>query len=343
MKIKPEQLAAHLRETLLPLYFVHGDEPLLVQEACDAIRAAARAAGCAEREVHFAEPGFDWNAFAEAGDALSLFSQRKLIELRLPPSGKPGDAGARALVRCAEGLSPDNVVLIEAGKLDGKARQAKWYKALEKAGAVVQVWPVEARQLPGWAMRRMKARGLAASSEAVALLVERVEGNLLACAQEIEKLLLLHGPGRITLEQVAAGVADSARFDIYGLVDRALEGEAARILRVVRALRAEGVEPVLVLWALAREIRQLARMAAEIEAGAPLAATLSRHRVWEKRKPLVRAALQRHGAASWRSLLHRCHAIDATIKGARPGNPWDELLDLALAVGGVAVVGAGEV
>ncbi len=334
MQIKAEQLKARLQQGVGPLYFVYGDEPLLVQEACDTIRAAARASGCTERELYTVEPGFDWGTFAEAGDAMSLFAERKLIELRIP-TGKPGDAGSKALQHYCQRPSPDNVVLIQAGKLDGNAKRAKWYKALEKAGAVVPIWPLDARQLPGWAMRRMKQIGLQAEQAAVALLVERVEGNLLACAQEIEKLLLLHGPGQLTLEQIATSVADSSRFDIYKLVDNALQGDAARTTRIINGLKGEGVEPVLLLWALSREIRAMADMAFQLSQGASVEQCLAKARVWEKRKPLVRTGLKRHNAASWQRMVQQCAALDAMIKGGRPGNVWDELLDLSLRLGGL--------
>lgn len=195
MQIKPEQLAAQLKKGLAPLYFVSGDEPLLLQEACDVIRVAARQAGCTEREVHHVETGFDWQGFLQSGDAMSLFSDRILIELRLP-SGKPGDAGSKALQAYAERPSEENVLLIVSGKLEASQRNSKWYKALDKAGAIVQIWPIDVRQLPGWAMHRMKEKGLQPNQEAVALLVERVEGNLLACAQEIENCCCCMVPAR---------------------------------------------------------------------------------------------------------------------------------------------------
>ena len=335
MQIKLEQLDQHLKRPLAAVYFVHGDEPLLVQEASDLIRLQARNSGCTEREVYSVEAGFDWNGFLQAGDALSLFAERKLLELRMP-TGKPGgDAGAKALCAYAERPSPDNVLLIQAGKLEAAARRSKWYKALDGVGVMVQVWPVERRQLPGWAMRRMRERGLQPTPQAVALLVERVEGNLLACAQEIEKLLLLHGAGAIDEEAVAAGVADSARFDIYKLVDEALQGDGARTARIVVGLQSEGVEPVLVLWALTREIRAMARMAHLLQKGAAPDQAMAKSGVWDKRKPLVRAGLKRHGAMQWQAMLGKAGELDALIKGGRAGNVWDELLALSLWLGGV--------
>lgn len=339
MQIKPEQLANHLQRQVAPLYFVYGDEPLLVQEACDLIRQQARNSGCSEREVYSVEAGFDWHGFLQAGDALSLFAERKLLELRMP-TGKPGgDAGAKALCAYAERPSPDNVLLIQAGKLEAAARRSKWYKALDGAGVMVPVWPVERRQLPGWAMRRMRARGLQPTQQAVALLVERVEGNLLACAQEIEKLLLLHGPGAIDEGAVAASVADSARFDIYKLVDEALQGDGARTARIVDGLQSEGVEPVLVLWALTREIRAMAKMAFQLQQGTSPDQVIAKNGVWEKRKPLVRAGLKRHSVTQWRAMLHQAGELDAVIKGGRNGNIWDGVLALSLQLGGTQLVG----
>lgn len=334
MQIKPEQLKAHLAKGVAPLYFVTGDDPLLVQESCDLIRAAARKNGCSEREVHHVEGHFDWQGFLQEGNALSLFSDRKLIELRLP-SGKPGDAGSKALQSYAEHPNADNVLLIESGKLEGASKNSKWYKALDGAGAIVTIWPIELNQLPGWTMRRMQEKGLQATQEAVALLVERVEGNLLACAQEIEKLLLLFGPGAISLEQVASSVADSSRFDIYKLVDGALQGDANRTSRIINGLKGEGVEPVLILWALTREIRAMTQMAFTMKQGASSDQAMAKHYVWDKRKSLVRAGLQRHTLARWQTLLRRCGEIDLMVKGGRIGNVWDELLELSLLLGGL--------
>jgi len=334
MQIKPEQLNTHLAKGMASLYFVSGDEPLLVQEVCDNIRAAARQAGCTEREVHHVEGGFDWQGFLQSGDAMSLFSDRKLIELRLP-TGKPGDKGSKALQAYAERPSEDNILLIISGKLEGSAKNSKWYKTLDKAGAIVTIWPMSLQQLPGWVMRRMKEKGLQPSQDAVSLLVERVEGNLLACAQEIEKLLLLHGTGVIDLETVAASVADSSRFDIYKLVDGALQGEVARTSRIIYGLKGEGVEPVLVLWALSREVRAMQSMAFDLHLGSNIGQVLAKNRVWDNRKALVQTGLKRHSLPQWQAMLRRCAEVDATIKGVRVGNVWDELLELCLWLGGL--------
>lgn len=331
MKLKPEQLAAHLAKGLSPVYVVTGDEPLQRQEAADAVRAAARAQGFAEREVFDAERGFDWNQLLQAAGSMSLFGDRRLIDLRMSP--KPGDAGAKALTEYAAHPPHDTVLLITCGKLE--RGRAKWIQTLEAAGVMVQVWPLDGRSLPAWIQGRMRARGLQPAREAVALLADRVEGNLLAAAQEIEKLALLHGPGRVEADDVISAVADSARFDVFGFVDTALAGQSERVARVLQGLRGEGIAPALVSWALGREIRALASMAAEAAAGEPLEAVFARHRVWERRKPLLRTAIKRRPLEDWLALVAQAGGVERAVKGAAAGHPWDELLQLGLDLSGV--------
>jgi DNA polymerase-3 subunit delta len=337
VKLRYEKLVSHLQQGLQPLYLLSGDEPLQLMEAADAIRQCAREQGFGEREVLQVEAGFDWNSLLAASGSLSLFAEQRLLELRLP-SGKPGKEGSRALSEYAANPAPDTVLLITSGKLDRSAQNSKWYKALDAAGVTLQLWPVEPRALPGWVMQRMRARGMQPSPEAAQLLAERVEGNLLAAAQEVDKLLLLYGESPIDAEQVEEGVADSARYDIFELVDTALLGDASRTSRVLEGLRAEGVEPILVLWALLREIRVLAQMAEALAQGAAIEAMLGQFRVWDKRKGPVRAGLQRHNLKRWLQLLRRGGRIDRMIKGSEPGNPWDELVQLALLMAGVRLV-----
>lgn len=337
MRLRFDQLASHLQQGLKPLYVLSGDEPLQLMEAADAIRARAREQGFGEREVLHVEAGFDWNSLAAASGSLSLFAEQRLLELRLP-SGKPGKEGGAALTEYAANPPPDTVLLILSGKIDSASQKSKWFKALEAAGVILQVWPVEPAALPGWVMGRMRSRGLEPTAEAAQLLAERVEGNLLAAAQEVEKLRLLYGSGTIDVAQVEEGVADSARYDIFELVDTALLGEAARTARVIEGLRAEGVEPILVLWALLREIRALAQMAEALAQGQSIESVLGQHRVWDKRKGAVRAGLKRHNEKRWLLLLRRAGRIDRMIKGAEPGNQWDELLQLALLMAGVRTV-----
>ncbi len=337
MKIRPEQLQRHLQSSLAPIYLVGGDEPLQVQEACDAIRQQARQQGFSEREVRHVERGFAWQEVMQMADSLSLFGDRKILEIRMP-TGKPGDEGARVLREYAERPAEDTLLMISCGKLDGATLRTKWAQALEQAGVLIQVWPVEEAKLFDWIQQRMRQQDLQASREAVALLVERVEGNLLAAAQEIDKLLLLHGPGRIDAEAVAEAVSDSARYSVYSLVDTALSGKADKTFKIINGLRSEGVEPILVLWALSREIRSLSAMAAEVRKGAAIETVLGQQRVWERRKPLVREALKRHSLGRWYAFLQHCSRIDRIIKGAEVGKPWDELLQLGLSMTGMTVL-----
>ncbi len=337
MKLRFEQLADHLQQGLRPVYLLSGDEPLQLGEAADAIRAAARAQGFAEREVMHVEAGFDWSSLAAASNTLSLFAEQRLIDLRLP-SGKPGREGGAALADYAASPPPDTVLLLSCGKLDKNAAKAKWFKALDSAGVALQVWPVEAATLPRWVQQRMRSRGLSVSPEAAQLLAERVEGNMLAAAQEVEKLRLLYGETEIDAEMVEQGVADSARYDIFELVDTALLGNAERVARVMEGLRGEGVEPILILWALVRECRTMEEMAWEIEHGASVDAVMKSRWVWQKRQPAVRAGLKRHNQRRWSQLLRRAVRIDRMVKGAEQGNPRDELLQLALLMAGVRLV-----
>ncbi len=327
MRLRAEQLEGHLRGGLAPVYLIHGDEPLLAARAADLVRAHARGRGYDERRVFHAEPGFDWGALAEAAGALSLFGGRQLLDLRLP-TGKPGEQGARALTAYAEAPPPDTLLLVTAPRLDRAAQRSAWYRALEAAGVVVQVWPVERARLPGWIRQEAARLGLRLDAEAARLLAERAEGNLLAAAQELEKIRLLHGEGAVDARAVLEAVSDSARYGPQDLADAALAGEAARVARILAGLRAEGEAPALVLWVLAREARTLAAMAAE--GGRAPEALAAAHGVWERRRPLVAGALRRLGRAGARAALAQAARADRVVKGAERGEPWGELLELAL-------------
>ena len=327
-----------LSKQLAPVYIVSGDEPLLVQEACDAVRSKAREQGCTERNVFEVAAGFDWGSWLASGRNQSLFAERQLIELRMP-TGKPGsDAGNKALLAYAEDIGPDNVLLIITGKLAGATQNTKWMKAMVAAGVWVTVWPLTLAQMPRWVNQRLQRRGIKASAQAVSLLVDRVEGNPLAAVQEIEKLYLLHGTGQISDEAVQDAVVDSARFDIYALVDSALEGDSLRVRRIIARLEEEGIEPILLLWALTREVRSLTLMADEMAKGNGVDRVLNQFRVWEKRKALTKKALSRSRSTDWPSLLLRAARIDRILKGGAVGNSWDELLGLSLQISGQPVL-----
>ena len=337
MKLSPAQLGKHLQGALAPVYVVSGDEHLLCQEACDAIRAACRQQGFSERQVLNAESGFDWGQLLEAGANLSLFAERRLLELRIP-NGKPGDKGAAALLHYLARPAEDTVLLVSLPKLDGSTQKTKWAKALIDGKDVqfLQIWPVDAHQLPQWIRQRLSQGGMAADQEAVELIAARVEGNLLAAAQEIEKLKLLAEDGRVTAETVQAAVADSARYDVFGLIDAALQGQPEHSLRMLDGLRGEGIEAPVILWALARELRLLANIAQQYSQGTPLDRAFSQARppVWDKRRPLVSKALQRHESAGWRQLLTDAQRIDEQIKGQAEGDPWIGLANLCLQLSG---------
>jgi len=303
VRLRPEQLPEHLRGALAPIYLIAGDEPLQVEEALDAVRAAARAAGYDERVVLHAESGFDWSTLAGYARSLSLFSEKRVIDLRIP-GGRPGDDGARALRAYAERPAPDTLLLVGLGKFETPIARAKWYQVLAAAGVEVQAWPIDATRLPDWASRRASGAGLRLSREAARFLAERSEGNLLALVQEIEKLALLHPGAELGVEELLDAVADSARFSAFDLVDSALEGQAARALRILGVLREEGAPPLQVLGALAWALRGVARIAPHATDPRGLDAVLAKpaNFTWRRRKALLAKALRRHRPSAWYAL-----------------------------------------
>jgi len=336
VQLSLSSLDDHLRRGLAPAYLIYGDEPLLVNEACDAIRAAARNAGFGERERYTVETGFDWNALYASTQSLSLFATRRLIELRLP-GGKPGETGAKMLMDMLAGLSTDTVLLVVAGKLEKRERETKWVAAIAEAGAVVPVYPIENAQLPAWIARRMRARGLVPGPGVAELMAHHMEGNLLAAAQEIDKLAMSRTEGTtVGADDIEDSLSDNARFTVFGLADSCLQGDAPAIERILANLRAEGIEPVLVLWALAREARELTHMAGELESGRPLAAVLESRRVWAKRRPLVSRALKRMSLARCHDLIQCAARADRAVKGRLAADPWKELECLALGLANAA-------
>ena len=335
MKIQANQLSTYLQRGLAPCYIVTGDEHLLVAEALDSIRATAREAGFTARDLHVATAGFDWSLLRESTASLSLFAERRIVELVLP-TGKPGKAGGAAIVDLVENLHPDVLLIVTAPKLDRSSANAKWAKAIDAAGVSLPIWPIDARELPRWIANRMKATGLVPDREAVMIVADRVEGNLLAANQEIEKLRLLLGEGPVSAEAVEAAVANSSRFDVYKLCDAALAGDAQRTLRILSGLRAEGVEPVLVVWALTRELRTLARLGEAARDRQDLGAAMQRQGVWRNRQGLVRGALARHPVQSAFRLLKLVGEADAMAKGQAPGDPWLKITGIVVCLAGNA-------
>lgn len=333
MRLRPEQLEQHLRGSLASVYVLFGDEPLLVLEAADRLRQQARQAGFDDREILTVEPGFDWGQLRQLSQSISLFASQRLLELRLQEA-KPGDAGGKQLREYAADPPPDTLLLITAGRLDQASQNSAWFKALDKAGVVIQFWPVTPQQLPTWIQQRLRVRQLQPDRDVVQWLAERVEGNLLAAAQEIDRLALLHGPGALRRQHLE-GVGDNARFDVFALVDSALAAKPARVSRILQVLQAEGVDPTLCCWALHRELRVLARLARE---PTPTDSLFQRLGVRERRKPLVRAALKRLNSSACNTLLRGCARLDRLIKGQIPGtSPWEEMLHLCLFLAGAAI------
>jgi len=331
LKLTPDSLSSHLDQRLLPAYLVSGDEALLTGEAADAIRAGARAAGFTEREVHFLERGSDWDDVRASAGNMSLFGARRILELRLP-SGRPGTAGNNALLALLERDDPDTLLLILAPRLDRDAQGSQWFRALESRGGWIPVWPVEADRLAGWLRGRCRRLRLEVDEEALALLAERTEGNLLAAHQELEKLRMLAPAGKVTPE-LLAGVADSARFDVFRLSEAVLEGEADRALRVLAGLRSEGTEQTLVLWALTKALRDLWGAAAN--PAAPRA-----RGGWQRQTVALDKAVRRAPRLSFRALTLRAARADRMIKGRLQGDAWDEMALLAADICGRPAVAA---
>jgi DNA polymerase III subunit delta len=334
VKISGDNLASQLTRGLGPIYLVSGDEPLLVNEAADAIRARARKDGFVERDLHVVERGFDWDGLLAESRAMSLFAQRKIIEIRMT-NPTPGDKGGEAIIELATQPSPDNLVLVITGKLDGRTQNSKWVSAIEKHGLLVQIWPIELQRLPGWIRERLSRHKLNADAAAAALLAERVEGNLLAAHQEVEKLALLLPPGPLTAETVLEAVADSARYDVLQVGEAAMRGQTSRALRIVEGLRGEGIDATLVLWAVNKDLQWVARAQYLMSTGQSADSAMNAIYVWRPRQPAVKHALSRLNAADVRGLILDAERVDRSIKGALRCNPWIELEALVARLSGV--------
>ena len=331
MKIAANQLQAHLQKSLAPCYLVTGDEHLLVAEALDAIRESAREQGFASRDLHVATSGFDWGQLRDSSANLSLFAERRIVELRLP-TGKPGRAGGQAIVDLVEHTGPDLMLIVSGPKLDRNSQSSKWVKSLAAKGTNVPIWPIGVRELPGWIAARMRQAGLQPDRDAVALIADRVEGNLLAAGQEIEKLRLLLGEGPVTVADVSNAVANSSRFDVFKLVDAALAGDAKRALRILAGLAAEGVEPVIVVWSLTRELRMLATLSDAIAQGTDLGTGMQKSGVWRNRQSLVRSCIGRHQHGDFHRLLKLANRADQAAKGQSRADPWQIATDIVLGI-----------
>ncbi len=333
MDLRYRDLASHLERSLAPIYVVHGDEPLFAIETGDAIRAAARRAGASERELLVAEPGFKWDAFTATNANMGLFGERKLVDLRIP-SGKPGVEGAKALEAYAGRPNSDDVLLVTLPRLDRAAQSSAWFTALANAGVAVAVYPLDRGELPAWIAARLARQKQRVSADTLAFLAERCEGNLLAARQEIEKLGLLLPEGELAHEDVEHAVADVARYDVFELSEAWLAGDAARAMRILSALQAEGEGLPLLVWQLTEDVHALASVLAATAAGVPLQAAVRNARVWGKRQSALERAARRIKAQDVAPLLAALARLDALSKGLGSGNAWDDLAAIALTLAG---------
>ena len=335
MQLRADALEGHLAKTLAPLYVIASDEHLLALEAADKIRKAARANGFSERDVLTVERTFKWGELLAANQEMSLFGDKKLIELRIP-TGKPGKDGGAALQAYAKDLSPDNLTLITLPKLDWQTAKAAWVTSLQQAAVYIEIPLIERAALPGWIGVRLAAQGQSADRQGLDFIADRVEGNLLAAHQEILKLGLLHEPGRLTFEQIHDAVLNVARYDVFKLSEAMLSGDCARLVRMLEGLKGEGEALPLVLWAVAEEIRTLLKLKSAMAQGRPLGVVLKEARIWGPRERLMEPALRRISVGTLESAMRDAAQVDKMITGLRAkafaGDAWDAMLQLAMRV-----------
>ena len=335
MQIRPNQIATHLAKGLAPLYLVAGEEPLLMQEALDAIRAAARGAGFSEREVFDVERGFSWQRVIDACNSLSLFATQRIVEVRIATS--PDDEGRKSLQALAAQLQRDTLLIVVCGALDKRQRESAWFKALDGAGASVYVWPVKQEEFVPWLDARLKAAGVKIDADAVKLLAERTEGNLLAAAQDVEKLKLLFAGEHIDAAALGQAVADSARFEAFDLNDRVLDGDAAGAVRSLQRLREEGLSPLEILGALSWCLRSLGKAAIHYVSVRDAATALEMAGVRRFQQSKYLKALPRVRPGEALNWMRRIGQVDQMVKTGQDAAAWEELLTLILAASGAAL------
>lgn len=326
MNVRPDQLPSMIAKATYPVYMVSGDEPLQQMESLDLIRSFLRKNDFSEREILDVDAQFDWQRLLDEAANMSLFATRRIVELRLP-SAKPGKQGSQVLKDYLSRPPEDTVLIINAGKIDGNSKKSAWYKAVDQNGLVVQCWPVPVDKLSYWLQQRFKARDMDADSEVLAYISQHVEGNLLAADQEIEKLYLLLGPGKITYADVAEAVTSQSRYSVFELVDMLLVGNTRRVIKIITGLKAEGVVPVVVNWALAKDIRLLAQVSQDASSADYM---LKRSGVWQSRVTMFKSCMSRHTQRSFQLMLKRCSHIDAASKGMIDTNVWDDIESLCV-------------
>lgn len=335
MKLNSQQLRSNLKQSILPIYIVSSDETFLLEQSCDDVRKACRAHGFTDREVfHIEGQNQHWDDAIASAASMSLFADKKLIELRCK-SNKIGDAGSKAVLRYLEQANDDTTVLMIMPKLDKAQLNSKWMKAVQAQGALCQLWPIDRNQLPNWIGQQLQEHGINASPDAIDLLANNVEGNLLAAHQEITKLTLSNIEGTIDAQQMAQAIANSSRYTVFNLIDSMLKGDAAASLNTLRSLKAEGVEATLIVWALARELRTLHKVFANIANNMMASQALRQERVFDNRHHLYQQALQRLNQNAVEKLLYQLQPLDLAIKGMNDLNPWLQLEKLIVKIAGV--------
>lgn len=335
MRLRANQLDTELQKSLLPVYLVTGDEPLLIQEALDSIRHRCKQLGFDERKILEVDRKFEWQSLQEESNTLSLFSEKILTELRLGPN-KPGVPGGKALQAYCNALPEDKVLLISAQKMDAKSLKAKWCNELDRVGAIIQIWPVSLNEMPQWLAQRARKMGLTIQQDAILLLADRLEGNLLAAQQELEKLkLLFPEDSNIDTEKVLSSVSDASKYDIFNLTDACLAGDARLSSKILNSLKLEGLEITIALWGISKEIRLLSALVRAHLKGQNLQSVFEAQRVIVKRRTLLTQASQRLSLIFLQQLLDQCKLVDDLIKGARKGlDPWDILFNICFGLAG---------
>lgn len=338
MRINSDQIGHIGGANIAPFYWISGDETLLVQETLTQLRARVREQGFSEWELLFVDRAFDWQSLLQSGNSMSLFSDKKIIELRLQ-SAKLDDVGKATLKQYLHSPNPDNVLILVSPRVEPAALNTQWFKALESAGVFVTVWPVYADKLPGWIRTRLANAGMTADPDAIAILAERVEGNLLAADQEIEKLSVLTGTSRdqkvhIDRKRIMSLVADSSRYSSFNLIDSALLGDARRCIKIVAGLRAEGTEILQLLGALSAQLRRLVTVSHHMARGQSLAQAMKSEGVRGKQEKGLSQAVQRVSLREFEAMLGDARRIDLAVKGLSPADPWNELTQLVLRLSG---------
>lgn len=329
MRLKPEQLLSSLQKNISAVYLLHGDEPLQIGEMSDLIRHSAKKAGFLEREIFSTDTGFEWSEITTAASSMSIFGDKKVLDVRVPTANF-GNEGAKTLISYCEKIPVDTILLITCGKLNSAAMKTRWFEAIDKVGITIQVKPLEGDELFQWLQARLSQRGLNTDRAGIALLAERVEGNLLAAAQEIEKLYVLYGNATLTQAQIFDVVADSSRYDVFKLVDAILVANKNRIFKVLAGLQAEGIAPPVILWGLMREARTLCKVKLELGDGKSRDIVFRNNQIWDKRGGLVEKAIKRLPHDKLFEILTLCAKADRQAKGQEAGNVWETILAVCL-------------